>query len=70
MMVPIIPRFMGRTSFPALEVPACRGCKHLASRDRSEPSDPWSADVAQGSRRREPRQQDQEPANQKWDSGV
>jgi hypothetical protein len=35
MMVPIIPRFMGRTSFPALEVPACCGPKHLASRDRS-----------------------------------
>jgi hypothetical protein len=34
MMVPIIPRFMGRTSSPALEVPACCGPKHLASRDR------------------------------------
>jgi hypothetical protein len=33
-MVPIIPRFMGRTSFPALEVPARCGGKHLAARDR------------------------------------
>ena len=33
-MVPIIPRFMGRTSSPALEVPAGCGRKHLASRDR------------------------------------
>jgi hypothetical protein len=35
MMVPIIPRFMGRTSSPALEVPACCGPKHLTSRDCS-----------------------------------
>ena len=27
-MVPIIPRFMGRTSSPAFEVPACRWRKH------------------------------------------
>jgi hypothetical protein len=34
MMVPIIPRFMGRTSSPALEVPAGSGHKHLAAGDR------------------------------------
>ena len=35
MMVPIIPRFMGRTSSPALKVPACCRPKHLASHDCS-----------------------------------
>jgi hypothetical protein len=70
MMVPIIPRFMGRTSSPPFEVPACCGPKHLASRDCSGSAiygQLTEFRVREGESRDK---QDQQPSNQEWNSGV